>query len=139
MNDGFVADSSVAISWVAKSQATEATDHLLDNVASGTPFIVPVLWTFEVANSLLALVRRKRIHSEECSKARQFLSRLAPIIDDEGTQQALGEITELAQRHGLSVYDATYLELAIRRRTPLASRDARLNTAAKRSGLQTLV
>ena len=139
MSDGFVADSSVAISWVAKSQSTETTDRLLDDVALGTPFIVPVLWTFEVANSLLALVRRKRIDSEDCSKARRFLSRLAPIIDDEGTRLALGEITELAQKYGLTAYDAAYLELAIRRRLPLASRDAGLNKAAKRSGVRTLV
>jgi predicted nucleic acid-binding protein len=139
VSGGFVADSSVAISWVAKSQSSDATDHLLDDVASGTPFIVPVLWTFEVANSLLALVRRKRIDSEECSKARHFLSRLAPIIDDEGARLALGDITELAQKHGLTAYDAAYLELAIRRSLPLASRDAGLNKAAKRSGVQTLV
>lgn len=139
MSDGFVADSSVAISWVALSQSTKATDHVLDDVTSGTPFIVPVLWMFEVANSLLVLARRKRIDDEECSRGRSILSRLMPVVDDEGPQLALGAITDLAQRHELSAYDAAYLELAIRKRLPLASRDASLNRAAKRTGVKTLV
>ena len=62
-----------------------------------------------------------------------------PIVDDEGPRFALTEITDLAQKHGLSVYDAAYLELAIRKRLPLASRDAALNKAARLSGVKTLV
>jgi len=138
MSDGFVADSSVTISWVALSQSSAATDRLLDDVASGTPFTVPVLWMFEVSNSLLMLMRRKRIDPDESIRARGILRRLTPIVDDEGPRFALGEITDLAQKHGLSVYDATYLELALRKRLPLATRDAALHKAAKRAGILTL-
>jgi hypothetical protein len=52
---------------------------MLDQVAAGTPLIVPIFWPFAIANSLLVLLRRKKI---------------------------------LAADQGLSVYDATYLELA---------------------------
>jgi len=45
----------------------------------------------------------------------------------------------LAERFELTVYDATYLELAIRRGMPLASRDSALNNAARRSGVETLL
>lgn len=139
MSGGFIADSSVTLAWVAQSQFTKATDHLLDEVASGTPFTVPVLWMFEVANSLLVLKRRKRISLGECSLATRILSRLNPIIDDEGPRLALHKITELAEGHGLSIYDATYLELAIRKRLSIASRNADLNRAASRVGIRTLV
>jgi predicted nucleic acid-binding protein len=44
----------------------------------------------------------------------------------EGARLALGEIARLAEKYGLTIYDATYLELAIRRRLPLASRDTRI-------------
>jgi len=138
VSDGFVADASVAVSWAALSQSSAVTDRLLDDVASGTPFTVPVLWMFEVANSLLMLTRRKRIDPGESTRARGILRRLTPILDDEGPRFALGEISDLAQKHGLSVYDATYLELAIRKRLPLATRDAALNKAAKRAGVLTL-
>lgn len=138
MNDGFVAGSSVAIACAVAAQSSERTRHLLNEVASGTPVVVPVLWMFEIANSLLVLVRRKRIHPEQCAKARRGLGRLSPVVDEEGPRFALGEISGLAERMNLSVYDATYLELALRRRLPLASRDGALNRAAKLSGIQTL-
>jgi len=139
VSGGFVADSSVGVSWVVLSQSTEVTDHLLDDVAAGRPFMVPVLWMFEVANSLVVLTRRKRIDPGECSRGRSILGRLMPAVDDEGSRLALGAITDLAQKHELSVYDAAYLELAIRKRLPLASRDASLNKAAKHAGVKTLV
>jgi predicted nucleic acid-binding protein len=52
---------------------------------------------------------------------------------------AFGKISELAERYELSVYDAVYLELAIRSAVPLASRDAALNKVAKAAGLRTLL
>ena len=101
--------------------------------------VVPALWTFEVVNSLVVLMRRKRLRTELYARARQALSRLNPIIDEEGPRIALTVTADLAVKHGLSVYDATYLELAIRRGLPLASRDRAINAAAGRCGIQTPV
>jgi predicted nucleic acid-binding protein len=61
------------------------------------------------------------------------------IVDDEGPRLALQETSRLAKAHSLSVYDAVYLELALRRGLPLATRDSALNKAARRSGVQTLL
>ena len=131
MSEGFIADSSVGVAWAAHSQASEATDQLLEKVAGGGPLVVPTLWPFEVANSLLALLRRKRILPSERDRALGALARLPLVVDDEGPRLALGRISELASEPGLSVYDATYLELAVRRKLPLASRDEALCNAAQ--------
>jgi len=131
MSEGFIADSSVGVAWAVPSQASDATDDLLDNVATGTPLVVPTLWSFEVANSLLVLLRRKRILALERDRALGALAQLPLVVDDEGPRLALGRISELANEHGLSVYDATYLELAVRRKLPLASRDGALCKAAQ--------
>jgi len=139
VNQGFVADSSVGVAWVVASQSSPATEDLLDEVASGTPFVVPVLWMFEVSNALLMLARRKRIRPEQSAYGRQAVARLCPVVDEDGLRFAFTRITELAEKHGLSVYDATYLELALRRSLPLASRDADLNRAAKSAGVSILV
>lgn len=139
MSDGFVADSSVGVAWAVLSQSSEATEHLLNDIVSGTPFVVPVLWTFEVANALLVLTRRKRMEPEQCARARRALSHLTPLVDEEGPRVALSKIADLAEKHALSVYDAVYLEVAVRRGLPLASRDAALNKAAKLSGVRTLL
>jgi predicted nucleic acid-binding protein len=135
----FVADSSVAIAWVAPAQSNQTTNRLRDEIESGTRFVVPGLWTFEVANALLILKRRAKLDSQNCTLARGYLSDLSPVIDDEGVRLALGKISELAEKHALSIYDATYLELALRRGMPLASRDSTLNRAAKAAGIETLL
>jgi predicted nucleic acid-binding protein len=139
VSPAFVADSSVGVAWAVLSQSSPAAERLLDEVASGRPFVVPALWPFEVANSLVVLMRRKRITAEQCARARRALSHLRPVVDDEGPRTALGRVSDVAEENGLSVYDAAYLELALRRGLPLASRDADLNRAAKLRGLATLL
>ena len=131
MSEGFIADSSVGVAWAVPAQASNATDGLLDELAAGTPVVVPTLWPFEVANSLLVLLRRKKLLAPERDRALGALARLPLVVDDEGPRLALGRISELAAEHGLSVYDATYLELAVRRKLPLASRDQALCQAAQ--------
>jgi predicted nucleic acid-binding protein len=131
MSEGFIADSSVGVAWAVPAQASNATDGLLDELAVGTPVVVPTLWPFEVANALLVLLRRKKILAPERDRALGALSRLPLVVDDEGSRLALWRISELAGEHGLSVYDATYLELAVRRKLPLASRDEALCKAAQ--------
>ena len=131
MSEGFIADSSVGVAWAVHSQASAATDELLDRVAAGTPLVVPTLWPFEVANSLLVLLRRKKLLAAERDRAIAALARLPLVVDDDGPRLALGRISELAAEHGLSVYDATYLELAVRRKLPLASSDEALGKAAQ--------
>ncbi len=139
MNGRFVADSSVAIAWAVPSQSNQGTDRLLANIAQGAQVVVPVLWFFEIANSLIVLTRRGRLTAEDCALARQDLVRLAPLVDDEGPSHAFRKISDLAETHSLSVYDAAYLELALRKRLPLASRDVALNRAAKVAGAQILL
>jgi predicted nucleic acid-binding protein len=131
MSEGFIADSSVGVAWAVHSQASAATDELLDRVAAGTPLVVPTLWPFEVANSLLVLLRRKKMLAEDRDRALGALAQLPLVVNDEGPRLALGRISELAGEHGLSVYDAVYLELAVRRKLPLASRDEALCKAAQ--------
>jgi predicted nucleic acid-binding protein len=73
------------------------------------------------------------------TRARHDLTELRPVVDDEGPHLAFGETLELADKHALSVYDAAYLELALRKSLPLASRDEALNKAAARAGVKTVL
>jgi predicted nucleic acid-binding protein len=138
LTDAWVIDSSVAIAWVHPSQATPETDGLLTEVDTGSKIIVPVLWFLEIANALLVLQRRKKITVNERKLALQILSELNPTVDEEGGGTVFGRVSEIAEKHGLSVYDATYLEIALRRKLPLASLDHALRTAAKRCSVKVL-
>jgi predicted nucleic acid-binding protein len=129
----------VGVAWAVKGQASFATDELRQSVASSRRVVVPVLWAFEVAQTLIMLVRRGRLEPEDRADAYHWLSWMEPEIDDVGSSLAFGRISDLAEEHSLTVYDATYLELALRRALPLASRDEALNQAARRCGLETLL
>lgn len=129
----FVADASVAIGWVHPAQATAMTQSLLGSIADGAIFEVPALWPLEVANVLLVLRRRGRLTERERKRAADTLQRLPHVVDGEASSAAFGVLSALAAKYGLSVYDAAYLELAIRRDLPLATKDASLVVAAKKA------
>jgi predicted nucleic acid-binding protein len=136
VSEGCVVDSSVGFAWIHPNQATEATERLLDEVACGAAIVVPVLWFFEIANSLLVLQRRKKLTAAERKIGIETLSKLPLTVDEESGKTAFGRVSELAEQYDLTVYDATYLELAIRRKLPLASRDDALNASAKKAGVK---
>lgn len=139
MNAAFVADASVALSWAVASQSSSATDRLLGQVADGCRIFVPSLWPFEVANSLVVLRRRNKILPDDYLTARALITRLRASVDEEGSGVALTRVADLALEYELSVYDAAYLELAIRKQLALASRDGSLNRAAARCGVALLL
>lgn len=132
---GYVVDASIATSWVVTSQATPVANRILAEIGSGLPFFVPSLWFLEVANTLLLLQRRGKLGVDECTHARAIISRMRPVVDDEGPLQSLQVVWQLANELRLTIYDATYLELAIRRGATLASRDGDLIKAAKKRGV----
>jgi predicted nucleic acid-binding protein len=129
----FVADASVAVAWVHPAQATSETDAMLDALADGAMLEVPALWPLEVANALLMLVRRRRLEPGERAIALDWLRLLPVRLDSEAAALGFSRLSELAEHHQLSVYDAGYLELAMRRRLPLACNDGPLRKAAKRA------
>ena len=138
MSASFIVDASVGFAWVYQGQATPETDHLLHEVTAGATVIVPALWFLEMSNVLLMAQRRHRLTAGERKAAMEKLTALQLTVDEEGTRNAFGKTSELADKYGLTIYDATYLELALRRSLPLASRDGALKSAAKRCGLKAL-
>lgn len=135
MTTAFVLDASMAFAWVLPSQASTAAEALLKRVEEGDEVVVPPLWFLEVANGLLAAERRKTIAAPERRLALERLSGLALTIDETHARGAFGRTSALAEQYGLSVYDAAYLEVAIRRNLPLGTRDRALGLAAERSGI----
>jgi len=92
---------------------------------------VPGLWKLEVANILEVGVRRGRHDAAFRNSTLADLALLPIRIDGETDQQAWGITLRLSERHRLTLYDAAYLELALRRGLPLASLDAELCVAAQ--------
>ena len=132
-----VIDASMALAWVFERQ--EASDADLASRLLGaygeTPWWVPDLWHLEVANALLVAERRHVIVSATSDLFLARLARLPINTDSDPSQERKPLILALARAHGLSSYDATYLELAQRLGASLASFDRRLNQAARELGV----
>lgn len=126
---GFVLDASTAAAWCFRDEASERSDALLDSLETGKA-TVPGLWHYETANMLIQAERRHRITEHECAAAIELLAELPIETDSEAERRAHGHLLVLARAHGLTPYDAAYLDLAIRRRLPLATRDRDLQRAA---------
>lgn len=134
----FVLDASVALSWCFEDEADPAGDAVLRRLANGKA-AVPGIWPLEIANVLLAAERRRRITPAESARFLALLEALPIEVDAHTAARASREILLLARAHGLSSYDAAYLDLAARSGLPLATRDAALNAAAGALGLERLM
>ncbi len=133
----FVLDSSVALAWCFEDERTETTDALLSQVAASGAS-APALWPLEVLNGLAMGERRGRLDASRRQQLGGFLHDLPVRIDDETAMQAWGTSAALAARFQLTVYDASYLELARRLALPLATRDRALRGAATKLGVALL-
>lgn len=130
----YVLDCSVAMAWVFPDEASEATDRLRDSLVDGRAF-VPSLWPVEVGSVLLAATKRGRLRADEWPSVCASLEALPIEIDPVSTSRVWGVALALADEHRLSIYDAVYLELALRLRLPLATLDRALAAAAQSSGV----
>jgi predicted nucleic acid-binding protein len=133
-----VLDASMTLAWIfPRHDAAEAAlaDQVLDEL-DHEEFAVPAIWFSEVSNALLRGERKGLI---TLSQTTAFLTELdlADIqteIDSPRIRQSV--VMDLARSHGLTVYDATYLELSLRRGVPLATFDQELADATRKAGGQ---
>jgi predicted nucleic acid-binding protein len=132
-----VLDSSATLAWIFGDETTKAIRQIFETVANDGA-VVPSLWRLEVANSLTVAVRRGRIEATFRDAALADLTLLDITTDQLTDGQAWRETLALAETFGLTLYDAAYLELAQRRKLPLATLDRQLHDAALKAGTRTL-
>lgn len=131
-----VLDASAALPWCFADEATPASNALLERLAGGETAEVPAIWALEIANVLAAAERRKKLTAADVAEAVALYAPLSIHVDDETSRRAMSEVLILARGERLSSYDAAYLELAMRLRLPLATRDNALKIAARRIGVR---
>lgn len=135
--DLVVIDTSMALAWLFERQQSsdiERANRLL--VACGeASWWIPGLWHLQVSNALLVAKRRSLLPQAESDRFLARLSILPFLTDSDPVAERSTRILALARSHGLSSYDATYLELAQRLGAALASFDRQLNPAAAAIGV----
>ncbi|MEO1016980.1 MAG: type II toxin-antitoxin system VapC family toxin [Pseudomonadota bacterium] len=133
----FVLDASVTMAWCFEDEDSSEAWSVLDRLQEDRA-IVPSLWPLEVNNVLVQAERRQRITVNGTTEFLSFLSTYVIEIDRETESRTWTETLQLARQKQLSLYDASYLELALRHTLPLATLDRELVSAARSLGVATL-
>jgi predicted nucleic acid-binding protein len=135
----FVLDASTVLTWCFPDEEAQKAQEVSELIAGGQTVVVPAFWRHEVLNALLVGERRNRLTSELTQEFIADLNRLPVDVDDGATEEIVFNTTQLlCRKHGLTAYDAAYLEIAIRGACPLATCDEDLRRAAVAEGVQVL-
>jgi predicted nucleic acid-binding protein len=130
----FIADASMTLAWYLRDEDAESANRVRERLL-GEGICVPAHWALEVCNALLVATRHGRITIQEMSELLPDLRLLPETVDHQTDAAAWSTTLDLAKAHGLTLYDAAYLELALRRELPLATLDKRLYGAAIAAGV----
>jgi predicted nucleic acid-binding protein len=130
MIEQFVVDNSVVMLWCFKDETNNYADTVLERLTESAA-VVPSIWSLEVVNVLLAAERQKRLSESDSFRFLTLLSQL-PIVVEYERPEMMKELLALARSKNLSSYDASYLDLAMRKGFPIATLDKRLIEAARR-------
>jgi predicted nucleic acid-binding protein len=133
-----VLDASITLAWQFK-RVDPAEIRLAEKALvelSSYQAIVPALWYSEVANSILRGERQGAISAKQSAYFLDELSQTEIVADEISPRTRQAAVLDLARSHGLTVYDATYLELALRRVATLATFDRKLADAARAAGVR---
>ena len=131
-----VLDASIPIGWMVDAPAPRLALRALHLLQSGTIGVVPDLWYYEVSNALIMAERRGRASAQVVSSHVSDIERLAAFLELSPTTPSA--LVAAARQSGLTVYDAAYFELALRRNLPLATLDDKMRAASQRAGIALL-
>jgi len=135
MKHAVVIDNSVVMSWCFEDEANQYTDNVLESLKY-VRAIVPVIWPLEVGNVLVVAERKGRLRYIDCIQFWELLSELPIDVEDQISEKVMMNVYTLAREAQLSTYDASYLELAIRKNLPLATLDKGLLRAARKFDIE---
>jgi len=127
-----VVDASVAIP--ALTGDAPWPEQWLGWAESDTMLLAPPHFRTEVANGFL---KGTSVARDELPAKLRAMARSGVDVADRGWPGVL-RATELAGKHGLTVYDAMYLQLALDVEAPLATIDRALAAAARAEGIEVI-
>jgi predicted nucleic acid-binding protein len=134
----FVLDASVALSWFFEDEFSLYSSSIAE-IMPRSQAVVPIIWPLEMANGFLTAFRRGRLPETKAPALIGALDRLRVDIDRGIAPEFLSQATlTVGLAHRLSAYDASYLELAMRRGMPIATQDQKLVKAAADIGVHVL-
>jgi predicted nucleic acid-binding protein len=131
----FVLDNSVAMRWCFDEATHPYAEGILERLETGDDAVVPVIWLYEASAVLARAQNRGTLAAHKADGFIDELRSLNIVIDGESAARVFPDAHRVALAYRLTSYDAAYLELALRRRLPLATLDDDLIRASKAAGV----
>jgi predicted nucleic acid-binding protein len=129
----FVLDADVVLTWCFPDENAALAQHVAGLFKRGDTAVAPSFWPHEVLNALLAGEKRKRISKELVRRFLDELATLPIVLEQFSADVVFDRIQRLSREHGLTAYDAAYLDLALDRGLTLATLDEDLARACKKA------
>jgi len=134
----YVLDCSYCASLFLPDEKSEDNKKAFQKINENDEVYIPLLWWYELSNVLTIAVRRKRLTHTDALNINNLLSSFNFITDTNYGSDYTEKLLQLSQLYNLSSYDASYLELAIRKMGILGTLDKDLKKACTQSGIKTL-
>ena len=131
-----VLDASVVVTLLVQDSPMEIPNAVLDAIDDGAIVTVPPHFQLEVANFLVQAQRRGSLSASGAQQALRYLQHLPITVDTSMHTQIFTDVIAIAQRKGITSYDAAYIHCARTRGARLASLDKQLLAAAKAEGVE---
>ncbi len=133
----FVVDNSVILSWVFKDENTKKSQELLNKLLKQNAY-VPSLWPYELSNALFIAEKNGRIKEADSVSFISSLKDLSLFVENNSYDNITKDILAISREHKITVYDASYIELALRKNLDMASFDKKLNAVCRKIGIKIL-
>jgi len=134
-----VLDASVVVALLVKDSPMDIPNAVLDAIDDGAIVTVPPHFQLEVANFLVQAQRRGTLSASSAQQALRYLQHLPITVDTPMHTQIFTDVIAIAQRNGITSYDAAYIHCARTRGARLASLDKQLLAAAESEGVEVLL
>jgi predicted nucleic acid-binding protein len=134
----YVLDASFDGAVIIPDEKNSETEKLYMQIKNNDKKYVPGLFSYEMANIFMNIIRRKRHTYAKVLDLIPVLSSIHIITDFETGPDYVKKLLHLGSECALSSYDAAYLELAERKNAALCTLDKRLQAAAKKRGVAVL-
>ena len=128
----FVIDCSTTMSLFLPDENNTDYTNIIYNQLANKDCIVPSLWCYEISNVLLSCKKRNRLDDKQINDIANLIYKLPVEVENNNFQFIHNNVFNIANSHGLSIYDASYIELALRFNCSLATLDRKLIEIAKK-------
>jgi predicted nucleic acid-binding protein len=132
----YVFDASFAGALIIPDEKNPGVDKIQANIGEDEEILVPQLFWYEIANIFKNIIRRKRYTFDEVINFFPSLTAIRLTSDFETGPGYSEKILRLCNDYNFSSYDASYLELAERKKAALCTLDDNLIAAAKKRGVK---